>query len=86
MAGLPTGDILSGAESQLLRSFCTSMSYTDDDLDDYARLLQAGPLEAIRNDFDQRVETNGTDAARQSLLAVAYGPTKIPLYFTSYQA
>jgi len=80
MAGLPTGDILSGAESQLLRNFCTSMSYTDDDLDDYARLLQTGPLEAIRSDFDQKVETNGIDAARQSLLAIAYGPTKIPLY------
>jgi len=79
-SSLPTGDILSGAESQKLRTFCTSNSYTQEDLDDYANLLANGPLEAIRADFNQRVEANGIDAARQSLLDIAYGPTKIPVY------
>jgi hypothetical protein len=48
MADIPFGVILSGAESQRLRTFCTSEGWTAKDLDSFARLLQHGPLEAVR--------------------------------------
>ncbi|KAG4433758.1 hypothetical protein IFR05_010757 [Cadophora sp. M221] len=81
MANLPSGShILSGAESQRLRAFCTSESFSESDLDQYAHLLQKGPLEAVRADFQARVEVDGLEKARSSLSAIAYGPTKIALY------
>lgn len=80
MADIPFGAILSGAESQRLRTFCTSEGWTAKDLDGFARLLQHGPLEAVRADFHTRIKAVGLDKARQSLLDIAYGPTKTPLY------
>ncbi|KAG9229772.1 hypothetical protein BJ875DRAFT_546709 [Amylocarpus encephaloides] len=86
-SSLPGGThVLSGVESQHLRSFCTSESFSQSDLDTYAYLLQSGPLDDIRNDFSQRAqngnsqEISGLDVARQSLAAIAYGPTKVPLF------
>ncbi|KAH6706594.1 hypothetical protein BKA61DRAFT_141083 [Leptodontidium sp. MPI-SDFR-AT-0119] len=81
MANLPSGShILSGAESQRLRSFCSSESFSASDLDQYAHLLQKGTLEAVRADFQVRAEADGLEQARNSLAAMAYGPTKITLY------
>ncbi|TAQ87025.1 hypothetical protein B7494_g4651 [Chlorociboria aeruginascens] len=85
---LPSGiQVLSGAESQRLRSFCASESYSAADLDSYAELLQAGLLSAIRNDFTRRAqvqgsgdETSSLEKARKELAAIAYGPTKVPLF------
>lgn len=61
---IPQNGILSGADSQMLPTFCTTYSYTDEDLDDYANMLTNGPLESVRADFNQRVEANGIEAAR----------------------
>jgi len=80
VADIPTGVILSGAEHQRLRTFCTSQVWTAKDLDYFGRLLQSAPLEIVRADFHWRIKNVGLDRARQSLLDIAYGPTKIPLY------
>jgi len=82
MANLPPPgtSILSGAESQRLRTFCANETYTAADLDSYATLLQRGPLAAIKADFEKRVEAVGVESARKQLSDVAYGPTKIPLF------
>lgn len=76
MDNLP-GGILSGLQSQTLRSFCTSKSYTEADLDDHSRLLR-GPPESVRFDFEKKVEANGIDKTRQSFADIHYGPTKVP--------
>jgi hypothetical protein len=80
MANLPGGThVLSGLESQRLRSFCTSASYTEADLDEYSRLLR-GPTEGVRADFEEKVKADGIDKTRQSLADIHYGPTKLPLF------
>ena len=81
MANLPGGThVLSGLESQTLRSFCTSKSYTKADLDDYSRLLRR-PTEVVRADFEEKVKVDGIDKTRrQSLADIHYGPTKVPLF------
>jgi hypothetical protein len=74
MANLPGGtQILSGTESQRLRSYCSSESYSGADLHDYARLLRE-PTDKIRADFEERVKTAGIDEARQALADIQYGP------------
>lgn len=72
--------ILSGPESQRLRTFCSSVVIHSSDLDSYARLLQIGPLSTIKADFNDRVSTSSLEIARATLAAITYGPGKIPLY------
>jgi len=71
--------ILSGEESQRLRNYCTSESYSAADLDNYARLLHE-PAEKIRANFEDRVKATDIDKARQALADIQYGPTKVPLF------
>ena len=73
-------DILSGAQSQALRTFCTHNTFGASDLDAYARLLQNAPLTIIEADFKQRISITSLDSARQSLADLQYGPTKVPLF------
>lgn len=57
MATLPKAThILSGAESQRLRSFCSSAVWNSSHLDAYS-LLQNGPLSLVKADF-QRVDAS----------------------------
>jgi hypothetical protein len=81
MAQILSGNhILSGVGSQRLRSFCYSNTYTGADLDDYARLLQKGPIAAVISDFEKRCEAIGIEGARRALAEISYGPTKIPIF------
>jgi len=63
-----------------LRAFCSSATYDGSDLDDYALLLNNGPLQAVKAEFTRRIEAVGIDNARQSIADIRYGPTKIPFY------
>lgn len=81
MANLPGGThILSEAESQKLRAYCSYATYTDKDLDSFARLLQIIPLSAVKADFTARAEKTSIEAARKALSGVNWDPTKIGLY------
>lgn len=81
MAAIPAGThTLSGAESQRLKSFCCDAIWTPRDLDEYARLLQTGPLDKVKADFQHRVTRTSLEAARAVLAEISYGPGKIPLY------
>ncbi|TVY12856.1 Protein translocase subunit SecA [Lachnellula arida] len=82
MANLPGGThVLSGAESDRLRAFCTSEIWTEADLDAYAHLLR-GPTASIRTDFEQKAAADGINQTRASLADIHYGPTRVPLYNT----
>ncbi|KAJ7082675.1 hypothetical protein B0H15DRAFT_852315 [Mycena belliarum] len=89
-----TKEILKGAESQRLRTFCTSNTMSPArDLDAYARLLQTGDVAAVRAEFAQRVarhtaestmdsttQPTPEDAAAQEIYALAWGPTRLAVY------
>ena len=78
---LPTGThIRSGLESQRLRSYCSTVVWGADDLDDFARTLQSCDLAAVRTSFQGRVEKEGIEAVRKSLASVRYGRGKIPIF------
>lgn len=72
--------VLSGSLAMQLRSFCSSSVWTAADLDEYASLLQKGPLSTISTDFESRSTTDGVVTARKSLADIGYGPTKIPIF------
>ena len=79
-----SSDILSGAESQMLRTFCTSeyMSPPRDLNDRYGRLLANGDLNQFQAYFNSRVQSLSVNqnAAAQELYQRNWGPTKIPIY------
>lgn len=53
---LKTDEILSGVESQRLRSFCTSEYMSPNrDLDEFGRMILQGQLTSVEQDFDSRV-------------------------------
>ncbi|TVY24279.1 Protein translocase subunit [Lachnellula hyalina] len=80
MANLPGGThVLSGAEAQRLRTFCTSEVWTEADLDDYSHIVR-GPTSSVRADFEERSSVDGIEKTRQSLADIHYGPTKVPLF------
>lgn len=72
--------ILSGAESQRLRTFCHNAIWTPKDLDEQARLLQTGPPEKIKAAIEQRISTSSLEDTRDALASIAYGPGEIPIY------
>ncbi|KAF4625374.1 hypothetical protein G7Y89_g12789 [Cudoniella acicularis] len=81
MANLSSGThILSGLESQRLRTFCSSETLSANDLDDCAILLQNGILSTIRDDFENRAKQSNIEKAREALAAIQYGPTRISLF------
>ncbi|KAF9448488.1 hypothetical protein P691DRAFT_39536 [Macrolepiota fuliginosa MF-IS2] len=64
---IAANDILSGAESQRLRTFCTSEYMVPSrDLDDLGRALYLGDLSSIEEDFNSRLTecSKSTDPAR----------------------
>ena len=81
MSNLPSGThILSGIESQRLRTFCSSETYSASDLDDFVRLLQNAEVGQVHENFESRVEKSDIAKARQELAAIQYGPTKVPIF------
>lgn len=81
MADIPSGThVLSGADSQKLRTFCSSQTWTEKDLDGYAKILQRGSVQSVCDDFNMRKEEKGIEAARKELADLNYGPTKVPLF------
>ncbi|MCJ1245462.1 hypothetical protein MMC30_002666 [Trapelia coarctata] len=77
-------DILSGADSQALRVFCTSEVLTPirDFNDEYGRRIVNRRLEPFQAHFQFRVEalSGDTAAAAHELSALKWGPTKQPIF------
>ncbi|KAJ6543547.1 hypothetical protein DFH09DRAFT_1173331 [Mycena vulgaris] len=77
---MKTKETLKGAESQRLRTFCTSNTMEPGrDMDAYAMLLAAGDVDAVRADFERRVarrKASGTvaPAGRSTDAAAPLGP------------
>lgn len=66
MANVPsTPYVLHGAESQRLRTFCTSHSWNASDLDEYAGLLQSGDIKKVSEEFEARVSASLQKITRQ---------------------
>ncbi|KAJ7452891.1 hypothetical protein FB451DRAFT_1342615 [Mycena latifolia] len=85
-----TKETLKGAESQRLRTFCTSNTMQPGrDMDTYAHLLNAGNVEQARAEFARRVarhraKTASTEAAEraaaQEISALTWGPTRLTIF------
>ena len=77
-----SSDILSGADSQALRTFCTSeyCNFHTDLNDPYGSALRQANLDALKNHVQERIDSLGRDQAAQELTEQRWGPTKIPVY------
>ncbi|GLB44728.1 putative MYND finger [Lyophyllum shimeji] len=91
---IKTDEMLSGWESQRLRTYFTSICMEPRrDLDEYGRVLASGNLSLVQTDFMLRVEDNlagppdpdeanaiAHAAAAKELFDLRWGPTKTPIY------
>lgn len=93
---IKTSEILSGWESQRLRTYCTTECMEPSrDLDAYGQILAAGNLSMVQIDFltratkylepnDASDDTTRTPAAHtaaaKELFDLRWGPTKVPIY------
>ncbi|KAJ7593848.1 hypothetical protein C8J56DRAFT_925315 [Mycena floridula] len=83
-------EILKGAESQRLRTFCTrEMLDIDRDLDPYGNLLCSGNFAGVKDDFSARVasfrdqglaEDEARQKAADGIYQMRWGPTEVPVY------
>lgn len=85
-----------GQEAQRLRNFYTSECMEPGrDLDFYGRLLFMGNLEAVKDDFHNRVTSHRSSSssdeearkkAADELYSLKWGPTRVPIYQLLYFA
>ena len=71
-----SNDILSGAESQRLRTFCTSeyLNVNTDLSDPLGQLLKRNNLDGLKKLIESREEV------KEELFQMRWGPTKVPVY------
>ncbi|KAF2502521.1 hypothetical protein BU16DRAFT_554577 [Lophium mytilinum] len=74
-------DTLSGADSQALRSFCTSdyLNVTTVD-DEYGQSLRIRSLKVLKARFEAQCTSIGKEAATKEIFKMRWGPTRVPVY------
>ncbi|KAF2817306.1 uncharacterized protein BDZ99DRAFT_493150 [Mytilinidion resinicola] len=74
-------DTLSGADSQALRSFCTSEYLNVTTIDDeYGQSIRNRSLKSLKARFQARCTLIGKEAATQEIFDMRWGPTRVPIY------